>query len=57
MVTPFSGNEKDRHPNCFLKAAQQQTQTVDGSTVFFKRDASAYCGAPTSVSGVPYNDN
>ncbi|KAG8695890.1 hypothetical protein FRC09_008867, partial [Ceratobasidium sp. 395] len=43
--------------NCFLKTAQRQTQTVDGSTVFFKRDANVNCGAPTSVSGVPYNDD
>ncbi|KAG9119489.1 hypothetical protein FRC07_005467, partial [Ceratobasidium sp. 392] len=57
VIAPFSGNEKDKRPNCFLKTAQRQTQTVDGSTVFFKRDANGNCGSPTSVSGVPYDDD
>ncbi|KAG8792111.1 hypothetical protein FRC12_007163 [Ceratobasidium sp. 428] len=28
VLTPFSGSEKDRRSNCFLKAVQRPTQTV-----------------------------
>ncbi|KAG8709232.1 hypothetical protein FRC08_018453 [Ceratobasidium sp. 394] len=57
VIAPFSGNENDKRPNCFLKTAQRQTQTVGGSTVFFKRGANGKCGAPTYVTGVPYDDD
>ncbi|KAG8734956.1 hypothetical protein FRC10_011159 [Ceratobasidium sp. 414] len=66
VIAPFSGNEKDKRPNCFLKTAQRQTQTVggsaltflrQGSTVFFKRDKNGNCGAPASVTGVPFDDD
>ncbi|KAG8739653.1 hypothetical protein FRC10_005355 [Ceratobasidium sp. 414] len=57
VIAPFSGNEKDKRPNCFLKTAQRQTQTVGGSTVFFRRNKNGNCGAPTFVAGVPYDDD
>ncbi|KAG8705978.1 hypothetical protein FRC08_001338 [Ceratobasidium sp. 394] len=57
VIAPFSGNEKDRRPNCFLKTAQRLTQTVKGSTVFFKRDKNGNCGAPASVPDVPFDDD
>ncbi|KAG9100911.1 hypothetical protein FS749_011856 [Ceratobasidium sp. UAMH 11750] len=57
VIAPFSGNEKDRRPHCFLKTAQRLTQTVKGSTVFFKRDKNGNCGAPASVPDVPFDDD
>ncbi|QRV91838.1 papain cysteine protease family protein [Ceratobasidium sp. AG-Ba] len=57
VITPFSGNENDKRPNCYLKTAQRQTMTVTGSTVFFKRSKNGNCGAPTMVSGVPFDDD
>ncbi|KAG9084553.1 hypothetical protein FS749_005136 [Ceratobasidium sp. UAMH 11750] len=57
VIAPFSGNEEDKRPNCFLKTAQRQTKTVGGSTVFFKRDQNGKCGAPASVPDVPFDDD
>ncbi|KAG9088848.1 hypothetical protein FS749_001824 [Ceratobasidium sp. UAMH 11750] len=57
VIAPFSGNEEDKRPNCFLKTAQKQTQTVKGSTVFFKRGQNGKCGAPASVPDVPFDDD
>ncbi|KAG9099048.1 hypothetical protein FS749_002245 [Ceratobasidium sp. UAMH 11750] len=57
VITPFSGNENDKRPNCYLKTAQRPTQTVQGSTVFFKRGKNGNCGAPVVVTGVSYDDD
>ncbi|KAG9074421.1 hypothetical protein FRC06_010711, partial [Ceratobasidium sp. 370] len=57
VMAPFSGNENDKRPNCFLKTAQRPTQTVQGSTVFFKRSKNGNCGAPTVITGVAYDDD